>query len=122
MKNSTLFLFAKYAPDANKADSSAAYGYGSAQTTVQVLKQAGDNWTRENLMKETANLKQFNLDALLQRDGQYQRDGFLSDRAIADAAIQAREVGAIRSHCPDRQRLTAILAAQQQVEDRQNCQ
>ena len=31
-------------------------GYSSAQTLVQVLKQCGDNLTRENVMKEAANL------------------------------------------------------------------
>ena len=32
---------------------------------VQVLKQAGDNLTRENVMKEAANLKNLDLDGLL---------------------------------------------------------
>jgi ABC-type branched-subunit amino acid transport system substrate-binding protein len=31
-------------------------GYSAAQTLVQVLKQAGDNLTRENLMKQALNL------------------------------------------------------------------
>ncbi|HAO43301.1 MAG TPA: branched-chain amino acid ABC transporter substrate-binding protein, partial [Afipia sp.] len=49
MKKFYAFL-AKYAPDMNKADGSVVYGYGQAQTLVQVLKQAGDNLTRENIM------------------------------------------------------------------------
>ena len=32
------------------------YGYTVAQTLVQVLKQAGDNLTRENVMKQAASL------------------------------------------------------------------
>ncbi len=32
---------------------------------VQTLKQAGDNLTRENIMKEAANLKNVELDGLL---------------------------------------------------------
>ena len=64
MKKFYAFL-AKYAPDANKADGSVVYGYGQAQTMVQVLKQAGDNLTHENIMKEAANLKNFTPDTLL---------------------------------------------------------
>jgi branched-chain amino acid transport system substrate-binding protein len=41
------------------------YGYGQAQTMVQVLKQAGDNLTRENIMKQAASLKDFTPDTLL---------------------------------------------------------
>ena len=41
------------------------YGYNVAQTMVQMLKQAGDNLTRENVMKEAANLKNLELDGLL---------------------------------------------------------
>ncbi len=36
-----------------------------AQTLVQVLKQCGDNLTRENVMKQAANLKNFDADMLL---------------------------------------------------------
>ena len=37
----------------------------SAQTLVQVLKQCGDDLTRENVMKQAANLKNFELATLL---------------------------------------------------------
>ena len=40
----------------NKADGSVVFGYGQAQTMVQVLKQAGDNLTRENIMKQASHL------------------------------------------------------------------
>jgi branched-chain amino acid transport system substrate-binding protein len=64
MKKFYAFL-AKYAPDANKADGSVVFGYGQAQTMVQVLKQAGDNLTRENIMKQAASLRDFVPDTLL---------------------------------------------------------
>jgi branched-chain amino acid transport system substrate-binding protein len=64
MKKFYAFL-AKYAPEANKADGSVVFGYGQAQTVVQVLKQAGDNLTRENIMKQAASLKDFAPDTLL---------------------------------------------------------
>ena len=37
----------------------------TAQTMVQVLKQCGDNLTRENVMKQAASLKDFTSDVLL---------------------------------------------------------
>jgi branched-chain amino acid transport system substrate-binding protein len=51
----------KYYPDANAADSSNVYGYSAAQALVQVLKQCGDNLTRENIMKQAANLRDLQL-------------------------------------------------------------
>jgi branched-chain amino acid transport system substrate-binding protein len=64
MKKFYAFL-AKYAPDANKNDGSVVFGYGQAQTMVQVLKQAGDTLTRENIMKQAASLKDFVPDTML---------------------------------------------------------
>jgi branched-chain amino acid transport system substrate-binding protein len=64
MKKFFEFL-AKYYPDANKLDGSVVYGYGVAQTLVQVLKQCGDDLTRENVMKQAASLKNFETDTLL---------------------------------------------------------
>ena len=47
----------KYYPEGDKASSFTAYGYSVAQTLHEVLKQAGDNLTRENVMKQAASLK-----------------------------------------------------------------
>jgi branched-chain amino acid transport system substrate-binding protein len=55
----------KYFPDGDKTSSFTAYGYTAAQTLVQVLKQCGDNLTRENVMKQAANLKNLELGMLL---------------------------------------------------------
>jgi branched-chain amino acid transport system substrate-binding protein len=55
----------KYYPDANRIDSSVLYGYAVSQLMIQTLKQAGDNLTRENIMKEAANIKDLDLDGLL---------------------------------------------------------
>ena len=49
----------KYFPDGNLQDASNVYGYSAARTVVQVLKQCGENLTRENVMKQAANLKDF---------------------------------------------------------------
>jgi branched-chain amino acid transport system substrate-binding protein len=64
MKKFFAFL-AKYYPDANRLDGSVVYGYGVAQTLEQVLKQCGDDLTRENVMKQAASLKDFETDTLL---------------------------------------------------------
>jgi len=55
----------KYYPEANRADGNVMYGYAVAQTVVHVLKQCGDNLTRENVMKEAASLKDFSVAGLL---------------------------------------------------------
>jgi branched-chain amino acid transport system substrate-binding protein len=55
----------KWYPDGNKADNNATYGFGVAQTLVQVLKQCGDDLTRENVMKQAANLRDFESGMLL---------------------------------------------------------
>ena len=55
----------KYYPNGDKADSQTAYGQSIGQTTVQVLKQCGDELTRENVMKQAANLQHLELPMLL---------------------------------------------------------
>jgi ABC-type branched-subunit amino acid transport system substrate-binding protein len=52
-------------PDGDKLENSVVVAYGVSQTLVQVLKQCGDNLTRENIMKEAANLKDFRTEMLL---------------------------------------------------------
>jgi len=46
----------KYNASANLADANAVYGYSVAKTLEQVLKQCGDNLTRDNVMKQAASL------------------------------------------------------------------
>ena len=55
----------EYYPDGDRLNGSVVYGYGAAQTMVQVLKQCGDDLTRANVMKQAANLKNFAPDTLL---------------------------------------------------------
>jgi branched-chain amino acid transport system substrate-binding protein len=52
-------------PEGDKLDGGTVVGYGVAQTLVQVLKQCGDNLTRENIMKQAANIKDFRTEVLL---------------------------------------------------------
>jgi branched-chain amino acid transport system substrate-binding protein len=55
----------QYFPEGDKSSTFNVYGYASAQTLVQVLKQCGDELTRANIMKQAANLKDFKLGLLL---------------------------------------------------------
>jgi branched-chain amino acid transport system substrate-binding protein len=55
----------KYFPEGDKTSTFSVYGYLTAQTIVQVLKQCGDELTRENVMRQAANLKDFELGLLL---------------------------------------------------------
>jgi branched-chain amino acid transport system substrate-binding protein len=52
-------FMAKYMPNADIKDDGHNYGYSVAHTMVEVLKKAGDNLTRENIMKQAASLKGF---------------------------------------------------------------
>ncbi|HXX10689.1 MAG TPA: ABC transporter substrate-binding protein [Burkholderiales bacterium] len=55
----------KYYPEGNPEDNLNAYGYGAAQGLVQVLKQCGDDLTRENVMRQASNLKDVEVSLLL---------------------------------------------------------
>jgi branched-chain amino acid transport system substrate-binding protein len=55
----------KYYPDGDRTNALVGYGYSVAQTLVQVLKQCGDNLTRENVMKQAASLKDLKQDLFL---------------------------------------------------------
>ena len=55
----------KYYPEGDKTDVYNVVGPAFAQTFVRVLKQCGDDLTRENIMKEAANLHGFRVPMLL---------------------------------------------------------
>jgi branched-chain amino acid transport system substrate-binding protein len=55
----------KYYPDGDKTNSFVVEGYIAAQALVQVLRQCGDDLTRENIMNQAANLHALALPMLL---------------------------------------------------------
>jgi branched-chain amino acid transport system substrate-binding protein len=55
----------KYYPSGDKTDQQNVYGQSIAATTVQMLKQCGDDLSRENVMKQAANLQNLELPMLL---------------------------------------------------------
>src|SRR5437588_12626544 len=58
-------FMAKYYPDGDKDSSFNSYGYSTTQLLIHVLKQCGDDLTRENVMKQATNLKNVVLDLSL---------------------------------------------------------
>jgi branched-chain amino acid transport system substrate-binding protein len=58
-------FMAKYYPEGDKNSNFNTYGYSTAQLMVHVLKQCGDDLTRENVIKQATNLKNVELDLSL---------------------------------------------------------
>ncbi len=55
----------KYYPDGDQTSSFTAFGYAVASTMEVVLKQCGDDFSRENIMAQAANLKNVRIPLLL---------------------------------------------------------
>ncbi|MGP0094354.1 MAG: ABC transporter substrate-binding protein [Xanthobacteraceae bacterium] len=55
----------KYLTPGDLIDANATYAFGAAATMVQVLKQCRDDLSRENIMRQAANLKDLELPMLL---------------------------------------------------------
>ncbi|MDI4237744.1 ABC transporter substrate-binding protein [Bradyrhizobium sp. Arg237L] len=58
-------FMAKYYPEGDKDSNFNTYGYSTAQLLIHVLKESGDNLTRENVMKQASSLKNVQLDLSL---------------------------------------------------------
>jgi branched-chain amino acid transport system substrate-binding protein len=58
-------FMAKYMPGADFTDGNYVFAYGVSKTMLQVLKQCGGDFTRENIMKQAANLHDLELPTLL---------------------------------------------------------
>ena len=87
----------KWYPEGDQEDAATVFAYGVAQGLVQVLKQCKDDLTRENVMKQAANL---NFEIGIYLPGTRIKTG--SDRlraagATADDAVQGRELGVVRT-------------------------
>jgi ABC-type branched-subunit amino acid transport system substrate-binding protein len=60
-----LAFMKKYYPEGASHDLFNVFGYNISMTMIQVLKQCGDDLTRENVMRQAANLKDLQLPMLL---------------------------------------------------------
>ena len=86
-----------YYPAGDANDVYNVWGYSQAQTMEQVLKQCGDDLTRENVMKQAANLKELQLPMLLPgiKINTSPTD-YYPDRAGAADEVRRQAVGPIR--------------------------
>lgn len=64
MKGWRAFM-AKYYPEGDLKDAGNVVGYGVTLTMIQVLKQCGNDFSRENIMKQAADLKDYDCPILL---------------------------------------------------------
>ena len=55
----------RYYPKGDKGSSAALYGYGAAETLAQVLRQCGDDLSRENVMRQARALNDYQPSILL---------------------------------------------------------
>ena len=55
----------KYYPEGEKGDADLVYAYLIAQTLMQVLRQCGNDLSRQNIMRQAANLHELELPLLL---------------------------------------------------------
>jgi branched-chain amino acid transport system substrate-binding protein len=60
-----LAFMKKYYPEGNIEDVSNVYGYSAAQLLVQILRQCGNDLSRANVMRQTANIKDLALPMVL---------------------------------------------------------
>ena len=65
MNESPRRFMTKYYPEGDKGNTLNTDAYLRGQILVEVLKQAGDNLTRDNVMSKAASLKDVELDGLL---------------------------------------------------------
>ena len=55
----------QWAPDSDIADSNVVYGYGNAMSLCKMLEQCGNDLSRDNIMKQFANLHDMEIPVLL---------------------------------------------------------
>ncbi|MGY3588898.1 branched-chain amino acid transport system substrate-binding protein [Bradyrhizobium sp. USDA 4341] len=55
----------KFTKAGGKDDAAAVYGYAAAETMIQVLRQCGNDLSRENVMKQAAALRDYQASAVL---------------------------------------------------------
>jgi ABC-type branched-subunit amino acid transport system substrate-binding protein len=63
--NAYVAFMKKYYPEGNPDDTINLYGYTAAQALAQVFRQCADDLTRENVMRQATNLKDFEVAGFL---------------------------------------------------------
>jgi ABC-type branched-subunit amino acid transport system substrate-binding protein len=81
----------KHMPQANKADANHIYAYAVSYLMTETLKRCGDELTRANLIQQVPRAA-----AAARHHGEHQCDRLLSDPGRPAAALQGRNLGAVR--------------------------
>jgi hypothetical protein len=90
----------KYLPGEDVRRPSFVYGYNSAATMVQVLKQAGNDLSRENIMRQATNLRDLSPESPAGRfvlavvEALQPSESWMAQHLRADAAVRALKVDA----------------------------
>ena len=86
------------------------FAYAVASLMHETLKKCGDNLTRENVMKQAANFQKFKLPLLLPGiTVSTSPTDFYPIQAVQLAALQGRDLGAVRRHHARRKQLSARI-------------
>ena len=94
-------FIAKYMSPNDLIDSNAVYGFGTGATMVQVLKQCGNDLSRENVMKQAANLKDLELPMTAAgHQDQHLARQFQPNPARGARQVQRRKLGAVFRDSP----------------------
>ena len=90
-------FMAKYYPEGDKDSSFNTYGYSTTQLLIHVLKQCGDDLTRENVLKQATNLKDVQArPGAAGNQGQHHAERLPGQQAASDDEVQWRALGTVR--------------------------
>ena len=96
----------KYNQRVDKSDYYAPYGYNIGHAVVELLKQCGDNLTRENVMDKALHLEHGAAAAVAGHQADDESDRSPPDQADAAGALQRRALRAVQRRA--RQRVSAL--------------
>ena len=87
----------EYVPDGELGDNNYTYAYGAGTTMIQVLRQCGNDFSRENVMKQATNIAPLEIaDAAARHQGQHQPDQLQPDPPHAAPALGRPVLAALR--------------------------
>ena len=90
-------FMAKYYPEGDKNSNFNTYGYSTAQLMVHVLKQCGDDLTRENVHEAGHQSEERRARSVAARHhGQHHAERLPRQQADADDEVQRRALGTVR--------------------------
>ena len=93
----------KNMPDANMGDGNYVYAYAASFLMEETLKKCGNDLTHANIMKQAASHQKLRVPGTAARNpGEHQRERLLPRAGGATAALQGRDLGAVRRRAAQR--------------------